>query len=505
MALLGGFGILVGIVMGVLALLSYWKQRKVMDGEEGRAPLPPSPWPSLPFLGHIAFLDSKRPYETITAWAKKLGPIMRLRFADQDLYVLSDYDVLKEAFTRHGDTFHGRPDIWLLSAMGDRKGLILADGSRWREQRRFSLHRLRDLGFGKSAIEAKIRGEVDVMLAELGKGGTSVDVVKEVSYAVANIITSVVYGYSFSRGDAQFERFQANMNESVRIIGIAGALMFFPWLRHIVPGGLGYPKLIASKKEVHAYHLAQIRKQAAHIKRGEDTGDSDNFVKAFLKEAAKGTGEYFDEEQLLIVVADLFFAGQETTVTTLRWALLFLCRQPEVQTRMREEMRSKLLRHAPTLGDRNSLPFCQAVVLEAQRRGNIIPLGVWHATTSEVELRGFRIPAGATVVPNLWAVMRDERRFPEPDAFKPERWLEADGSLTSKRDGLVPFSIGKRECLGESLALAELFLILTALVWNFELGFAEGEAEPTLEPVIGTTCSPQHFRFSLRPASISHS
>ena len=443
MAVVAALGVLVGLILALVAFNSYLGKRK--GGEEKE--LPPMPWPCVPFLGHLATLNPKKPFVTMTEWGKRLGPVMRVKFASHQIIVLNSLEAMKEAFTRNGDTFHGRPNIWLLQEMCDGKGIILADGSRWREQRRFSLHRLRDLGFGKSMIEAKIQAEIDVMLAQLGDGGSSVDVVKELQYAIANIITSIVYGHSFQRGDPDFETFQVYMNESMRIIGLAGALMFFPWLRHVVPGGLGFWRLMEYKKLVHAYHLRKIREQAALMDEEdkEDTADSDNFVRAFMKEARSKEGQtalhYFDEEQLLITVADLFFAGQETTVTTLRWALLFLVGRPECQERMLEEMKEKVGR-VPRLSDRNDLPYCQAAVFEAQRRGNIIPFGVWHSSIKDATLAGYHIPAGSTILPNIWAVMMDPLRFPEPQLFRPERWLEEDGSLQQKREGLIPFSIG---------------------------------------------------------------
>ena len=97
---------------------------------------------------------------------------------------------------------------------------------------------------------------------------------------------------------------------------------------------------------------------------------------------------FFDDLQLKFVLGDLFFAGQETTVTTLRWGLLFLLKNPQVQERAYQEMK-RVLGRMPNLNDRPNLPYMQAVVMETQRLGNIVPFGVMHATNQDTTLYGY--------------------------------------------------------------------------------------------------------------------
>jgi hypothetical protein len=94
------------------------------------------------------------------------------------------------------------------------------------------------------------------------------------------------------------------------------------------------------------------------------------------------------------------------------------------------------------------------------------PLGEMHATLTDTEVNGYFIPAGTVVLPNLYSVHMDPKTWSDPNEFRPERFLDANNSLIL-RDQIMPFSIGKRSCLGEVLARQELFVFLGALVQRF--------------------------------------
>ncbi|XP_072041358.1 cytochrome P450 2U1-like [Amphiura filiformis] len=199
--------------------------------------------------------------------------------------------------------------------------------------------------------------------------------------------------------------------------------------------------------------------------------------------------EWFDDEDFVACVGDLFGAATETTSTTLKWGLLYMVLQPDIQENVQAELDSVAQRNRmPSLKDRPQLPYTEATLLEIQRIGSVAPLGVPRATTIDTKLCGFDIPQGTMVIPNLWAIHHDERIWKEAESFKPERFLDSDGKV-NRREELIPFSIGKRKCLGEQLALMELFLIFTHLLHRFSFRLPEG-AQPSLEPEMGMTLVP---------------
>lgn len=187
----------------------------------------------------------------------------------------------------------------------------------------------------------------------------------------------------------------------------------------------------------------------------------------------------------------MFAAGTETTATTLRWALLFLARYQDVQQKVAEEIISQVGSNIhPQWSDRSKLPWVEATILEIQRLSHTVPI-VGREAVEDVVVLGYNIPAGTSVFGHTKAIHLDPKYFPEPEEFKPQRWLD-DQNRVKRVDQFVPFGAGKfllmivgnsllfrwtfvqgkRICLGESLARMEIFLFFSALFQQFHFTLA---------------------------------
>lgn len=185
-------------------------------------------------------------------------------------------------------------------------------------------------------------------------------------------------------------------------------------------------------------------------------------------------------------------AGMETTVTTMRWAVLAMMKYPKVQQKVFEEIDNTLGREKlPTMADRQSMPYVMATLNEVQRWGNILPINLFHTNETDFQLGGYTIPKNVNVIPQISVLAIDENVFPQPEQFRPERFLESDGKTPSKIEQFAPFSLGKRQCLGEGLARAELFLIFVYLMQRFNFAVPPGTKEPSAVPALGFTSAPQ--------------
>ncbi|KAH7718335.1 Protein CYP-33E1 [Aphelenchoides avenae] len=204
--------------------------------------------------------------------------------------------------------------------------------------------------------------------------------------------------------------------------------------------------------------------------------------------------------QLRGMCNDLFVAGQETTSSTIAWGFTYILLAPEVQKRLHEELdRVVGSNRMITMEDRSQLHYLNAVIMETQRLCNLVPQNLLHRTTRDVVVDGYHLPKGTTIVPQMSCTHFDENIFPNPKHFDPLRFLDQNGRFKPMAE-VFPFSIGKRQCLGESLARMELFLFFANLLNNFK--FSVGSKPPSLKRAMGLTvpCQPFTARIAKRYA-----
>ena len=233
------------------------------------------------------------------------------------------------------------------------------------------------------------------------------------------------------------------------------------------------------------------------LKQHKETFDEDNprdFVDVYLNEMKSNPDVTFTEEELLVNAFDLFGAGSETTSTTLAWAVCYMIINPDIQSRLQAEIDTELGGQPPCLEDRRRLSLTEATIMEIQRLGSIAPMAVPHRALSDIQVRGYKIPKNTLIWSILYHIMRDPEYWTEPETFNPDRFLDESGRVI-KEERFVPFGIGKRICIGESMAKAELFIIFTRLMqmFTFESCEAEGHEAPSQEPLYAFINSPKPF------------
>ncbi|XP_060079129.1 cytochrome P450 2J6-like [Ylistrum balloti] len=447
-----------------------------------RAKLPPGP-AGLPLIGSVLMLRNETPSELYNRLYRQYGDIFSIRMGSKLFVVINGFKSLHEVFVKRSDVFTDRPNMYLFSVLNKENGVVASSGEMWRRTRTFTLTTLKKFGFGKSSFENAIKDEIDVFLDVLqSKCGKPFDLKSSLMKSVANVICSITLGSRFDHDDQRLHELVKSTMTTAEINASVGIISVFPIMRY-VPGDLLHINIFKNNL-FSIWELFQecIDKQKLTLTEGVTR----NFIDAFVHEQRRAgeSDTVFTDDNLLLCLSDLFLAGTETSSTVLTWASIFLIRHPEVQGKMRSEI-SRVTgdARAPCLSDRPNMPYSEAVITEALRCGNVLPLSLPHTVSKDTVVDGYTIPKGVFVIPNVGSVLNDPREFENPEMFDPERFIDTDGNLRGHEKVALTFSLGKRVCMGEPMARIQLFLILTSLVQRFELLPEHEDCLPSLDRI----------------------
>ncbi|KAM8788921.1 cytochrome P450 2J2-like isoform 1-T1 [Rhynchonycteris naso] len=457
---------------------------------------PPGPL-RLPFIGNIFYLGFKHPHLTIQKYVKKYGNIVAMEIGIWPAVIVTGLPLIKEALVHQDRNFVDRPTSPVEDLIFKKNGLVMSNGQIWKEQRRFALTTLRNFGLGKKSLEERIQEEAyHLVLAMEEENGQPFDPHFKINNAVSNIICSITFGERFEYKDDQFQEMLRLLDEAIRLQMSVCVQLYsiFPWIMKFIPGPHQALFIKLEKLKWFVSHVIE------NHKRNWNPAEPRDFIDAYLNEIQKhksNATSSFREENLIFCALDLFFAGTETTSTTLRWGLLYMALNPEIQEKVHAEI-DKVIGHSqqPSTAVRELMPYTNAVIHEVQRMGNIVPLNVPREVTVDTTLAGYHLPKGTMVITNLTALHRDPTEWATPEIFNPEHFLE-NGQF-KKREAFLPFSVGKRACLGEQLAKSELFIYFTSLLQKFTFKPPENE-ELSLEFRLGLTISPVSHRLCAVP------
>ncbi|KAF8374631.1 hypothetical protein PRIPAC_81060 [Pristionchus pacificus] len=444
-----------------------------------RYPRGPFPWP---LVGNMFQQDFARQHLTSIKFAPSFDGVFTL-YAPVPIVFLTDYEAIREAFVERGDDFAGRPENIVMQEIfmyAPNSGVINSNGENWREQRRVALSILRDFGMGKNLMEEQVLSSVREYLEALDniKNKDKVDLHWPIQLMVGNIINETLFGYRYKYDDCEklinyvedFQKWIGDLAKSPEIaVGFAApALLKIPFV--------GYHCLYKHRdnmRKICQYIVDNVQRCMEGYKPDDEPSC---FVHAYTQRMPNNA--FLDDVNLISTCNDFFMAGQETTTTTLRWAVLYLALNQDAQEKLRREIHAVVGRDRLTrMADKNKMIYAQATVLEVQRMANIVGGNLTHRTTRDTVVKGHHIPKDTFINGDIHYVMARDPHFVDPERFNPDRFLNEDGTALRKDlvDRVVAFSLGKRACAGEGLARVELFLGLTATVQNYRILPRDGE------------------------------
>ncbi|XP_019629673.1 PREDICTED: cytochrome P450 2D15-like [Branchiostoma belcheri] len=480
----------------------------VFLGRKRKKNLPPSPAGSWPVVGHLPLIGSRAPYQKLTEWRSRYGDVYSIRMGTSDVVVLNGYRAVREALVDNREVFADRPDNYIVDGMsGWGQGIATTKWSQsYRERRRFATAALKSLGMkaGSDTVEKNVLEEVHSLRDRISETkGRPIFLSEDLSIATANVIASMVFGRRFEYDDSYIRGLTDALLLAYIKIGDSQAINLFPLLRFVPIGEeVGWEALDCGRK-VDDFIREEIQR---HRETAPSSGEPRDFIDLCLLEIDKDkvdvtSGAGLTEEHMVFMVHDLFFAGIETIHSTLLWGFLYLATHQDIQEKVQAELDSVMGQDPSsdlTLAHRPQLPYTEATLMEVQRIRYVVPLSIPHATAADVTFRGYQLPAGTTVIANLWSIHMDPEYWPDPERFDPERFLDVEGEVINNPDSFLPFSAGRRVCLGGLLAKMELFLVFASLLRHFTFQLPEGAAVPSTLGCFGITMSPRPFQLCVR-------
>ena len=247
-----------------------------------------------------------------------------------------------------------------------------------------------------------------------------------------------------------------------------------------------------------AYKFRSLGKLVAALmrRRASEADEHVDFLAMLMSARDKETGDAMSERELIDEVMTLVVAGHETTASALNWTWYLLALHPQVEARLHAEIDAAPVAASPSLAQMEALPYAQQVVNEALR---LYPPG-WllsrRALGADV-LAGFEIPAGADVLLSPYLLHRHPRFWPDPDAFKPERFA-SENEAERSRFAYIPFAAGPRHCIGETFALYEMLMHLYKVARRYRLTYLPTEPVELEAQINLHTKNPLYMRLERR-------
>jgi cytochrome P450 len=419
---------------------------RLASGRARRAALPPGP--RMPrAMQTVGWLS--RPFQFVERARARHGDTFTMLIGRDTFVVLSDPADVKQVFTGDPAIFHaGAANVILLPFLGH-KSVLLLDGAAHLGQRRLLLPPFHG---------EKMRRHVGLMreIAEREVAtwpvGVPFAVHPRMQDLTLEVIMRIVFGVA--EGDPRLATLRGHLRDFL------DSTVDPREMRRL----LLYGPERAERRRIFADVLdpvdAAIADVIADHRRRDDLADRDDVLSMLLL-ARHEDGTPMDDVELRDELVTLLVAGHETTATALAWALERLVRHPAALDRLTEEARA---------GDGEE--YVDAVIRETLRLRPVIPF-VGRKLTQPQTIAGWDLPAGTRVAPSIHLVHRRPELYPEPAAFRPERWL----GVRANPYTYLPFGGGVRRCLGATFAETEMRAVLGAIVANVRLRPARPESE----------------------------
>ncbi|GJE87610.1 cytochrome P450 [Phanerochaete sordida] len=491
---------LLAVTLGALVVRLYRRADR-------RLPLPPGP--KATWFGSVG-LPREYQWLTYAQWKKIYGDLIYVHVWGNSILVLNTAEAVNDLFEKRSARYSSRPpNVMVNELMGwDWLFSSMPYTPWWRKHRALFQQHFNANNLPK--FKAIMLREAHALLRNLMKDPD--ELFHHVRRSSIAIVMMLSYGHQIAPEGDMYVNIADKALSGLAQAGIFGTYMVdYIHLLKYIPSW--FPGAAFKRQALEWREVTQMMVNLPFKKVKQDMAAGKAvscFVTDQLEHAfASGGGISSEEEQLIKDVAAIAYAaGADTTVSAILSFFLAVQVYPEIQTKAQQEI-DKVVGSGrlPSFEDREDLPYIDCIVWECLRWNPVTPLGLARQVAEDDEYQGHRIPKGTTIVPNVWAILHDEKMYPEPLRFNPDRFLDEvqNAALNINELPNAAFGFGRRACPGRTLAFETIWITIATTLAVYNISKAKDERGHDIEPDTEFTSTllshPKSFRCSIAPRS----
>ncbi|KAH7012954.1 cytochrome P450 [Ilyonectria destructans] len=464
-----------------------------------RRKMPPGPFP-FPFFGNVGRVPASKPWRTFDDWSKHYkSPLLTLWNGTHPTVVINDCWTANELLDKRANIYSSRPHFILIGDLLDStttNQTMLPYGDTWRLHRKI-MHG----AVGSQAVRSyrSFQANESKLLAQdlLENSGKEnyVDFIERYS---CSVVTIIGWGRRISHTGDYLAQIAISFVQGAALGNPCQYIIeSYPWLAKLPAWLYPLPSILwnSGQKSLKYFYALSVEGAEAN---------EENFAKRLLREREEHGLNY---KEIATLTANLVGGGVDTTTSTIMTFLFAMCVFPDVQRKAQEEIDRVIGDRVPDWSDEDHLPYTKALVTEVYRWRSVFVLGgPPHAPIQDDFYDGFLIPKGTTIIGNVWAMHRNPRDYPDPDNFRPERFMDgAERRPHPTKKGLTPFGWGRRQCSGQPLAEQGIWFTAVELLWAFKMRAVDDKGNDRKLDIFAFNDSPVSrplpFKMEFKPRS----
>ncbi|KAJ3969084.1 cytochrome P450 2 Le.CYP2 [Lentinula raphanica] len=444
---------------------------------------------------------SKMPTEnvwiTFQQWGREYGELVYLR--EKNILILNTARVANDLLEKQASNYSDRQITPMMELSGIHTIFsITRYSNEWRRDRKLFLQNFRQATIDR--FHPYQYTKVHQFLRQLANSPH--EFMKHTVELSQSLMLSSIYGLDV-RYDDPLVKLATEAMELIGEVMVPGAFPMidrFPWL-YCFPSwfpGCGFKNVAAQcSKRIETMNSVPFNTSMENQRKG--------FNSSMITELAiqhEGDPDKLKAIRNMGLVS--FVAAADTTISSISSFLLSMCLHPDIQKRGQEEIDRVIGKdRLPTFEDRSSLPYVEAIYREVMRLYPPLPTGAAHRSMKDDFYRGYHIPKGCSVIPNIWAMNRDEDIYSNPAKFSPERHFDRSGGPFTNINDITAFGFGRRVCAGRYMADNTVWLAVVSALATLTLGKAKDEKGDEIdipgEYTTGVFSHPKPYQASITP------